>query len=49
MLPARERRIKAMLLTCKPGSKPVTIPMVMPSRQNVIMRRRSSRQVTSGG
>ena len=37
----KDRRINAILLTCKPGRRPVRIPVNTPRMQNTIMRSKS--------
>ena len=41
--PDIESKIRAMLLTCKPGNNPVSIPTATPEMQNIIIRIKSNK------
>jgi len=44
--PDKDRRINAILFTCKPGKRPVAIPVITPKTQKRITRRRGSITIT---
>ena len=44
--PDKDRRIRAILLTCRPGSNPVPIPVKTPKTQKRITRTRGSKSIT---
>ena len=43
--PDKDRRMRAMLFTCKPGNNPVAIPVTTPKIQNKIMRKKSNKTI----